>query len=62
MHVLLLLVVLLPFYSHYTGQPVLTITPTKDWRILLVQSFTDYVPFLTATSAFRIGRRHESSQ
>jgi len=30
MHILLLLVVLLPFYSHYTGQPVLTITPIKE--------------------------------
>jgi len=29
-----------PFYSHYTGKPVLASTPVKKWRILVEQSFT----------------------
>jgi len=35
--------------------------PVKNWRILLVQSFTACMPLLTATSTFRLGRRHWSS-
>jgi len=31
-------------------------TPVKNWSILLKQSFTAYMPLLTATSAFRFGR------
>ena len=33
------ILLLLPFYSHYTGQPALAALPVKNWRILLVQSF-----------------------
>jgi len=44
------------FYSHYTGQPAL---PVKNWRILLVWF---YMPLLTTTSAFGLGRRRWSSQ
>jgi len=33
----------------------------KNWRILLVQSFTACIPLLTATSAFRLGRRRWNS-
>jgi len=32
--------------------------PVKNWRILLVQSFTACMPLLTATNAFGLGRRH----
>jgi len=32
--------------------------PVKNWRILLVRSFTDHMPLLTATSAFGFGKRH----
>ena len=35
--------------------------PVKNWRILLVQSFTARMPLLTATSAFGLGRRRWSS-
>jgi len=35
--------------------------PVKNWRILLVQSFTACMPLLTATSAFVLGRRCFSS-
>ena len=35
--------------------------PVKNWRILLVQSFTVHMPLLMATSAFRLGRRRWSS-
>jgi len=35
--------------------------PVKNWRILLVQSFTARIPLLTTTSASRLGRRHWSS-
>ena len=34
--------------------------PVKNWRILLVQSFTAHMPLLTATSAFGLGRRRWS--
>jgi len=30
----------------------------KNWRILLVQSFTARMPLFTATSIFGLGRRH----
>jgi len=33
----------------------------KNWRILLVQSFTARMPLLTGTSAFGLGRRRWSS-
>ena len=46
-----------PQYDHYTGQPTLAGPPVKNWRILLVQSFTACMPLLIATSAFGIGRR-----
>jgi len=36
--------------NHTTTPP-----PVKNWRILLVQSFTARMPSLTATSAFRLG-------
>ena len=36
--------------------------PVKNWRILLVQSFTARMSLLTATSAFGLGRRRCSSQ
>jgi len=51
------------FYGHYTGQPGLAkpAAPFKNWRILLVQSFTARMPLLTATSTFRLRRRHWSS-
>jgi len=55
-----LVLLLLPFYGHYTGQPALDGTPVKNWRILLVQSFTSRKPLLTATSAFELGRRCQS--
>ena len=32
--------------------------PVKNWRILLVRSFTAHMPLLTATSAFGFGKRH----
>ena len=35
-----------PFYGHYTGRPVLAATLVKNWRILLVQSFTACKPLL----------------
>ena len=35
--------------------------PVKNWRILLVQSFTASMPLLTATSTFGLGRRRWSS-
>jgi len=31
--------------------------PVKNWRILLVKSFTARTPLLTATSAFGLGRK-----
>jgi len=31
--------------------------PVKKWKILLEQSFAVHMPLLTATSAFRLGRR-----
>jgi len=31
--------------------------PVKNWRILLVQSFTAHMSLLMATSAFGLGRR-----
>ena len=34
----------LPFYGHYTGQPALASTPVKNWRILLELSFTARMP------------------
>jgi len=46
---------LIPFYSHYTGQPAGT--PVNNWRILLEQSFTACMPLLMATSTFALGRR-----
>ena len=51
-----------PFYGHYARQPALTGTPVKNWRILLVQSFTARMPLLAATGAFGLGRRRWSSQ
>ena len=48
-----------PLYSHYTHQPA---PPVKNWRILLVQSFTVRRPLLMATSTFGLRRRHWSSQ
>jgi len=33
----------------------------KNWRILLVQSFTARMPLLAATSLFRLGRTLHSS-
>ena len=39
-----------------TSKPALAST-SKNWRILLVQSFTTCMPLLMATSAFRLGRR-----
>jgi len=35
--------------------------PVKNWRILLVQSFTAHVPLLTATSALALVRKRWSS-
>ena len=32
--------------------------PVKNWKILLVQSVTDRMPLLAATSAFALCRRH----
>jgi len=49
------LLLLLPFYSHYTGQPLLT------GMILLEQSFTAWMSLLTAISAFGLGRKCQSS-
>ena len=43
-------------YGHYTGQPVLTGTQVKNWKILWKQSFTAQVPLLTATSTFGLKR------
>jgi len=44
------------FCNRYTGQRALTCQrqnpPVKNWRILLVQSFTARMPLLTAASAF----------
>jgi len=34
------ILLLLPFYGHYTGQPALAALPVKNWRILLVQFFS----------------------
>jgi len=48
---------LLPFDSHYTGQPVLAGTPVNVWRILLERSFTARMPLLMASSKFELGRR-----
>ena len=45
------------FYGHYSGQPVLAGTSVKNWRILLVQSFTASMPLLAAYSTFGLGRR-----
>jgi len=39
---------------YYTGRPALAGTA---WRILLQQSFTARMPFVTACSAFGWGRR-----
>jgi len=52
----LLLLLLLPFYGHYTGQPVLAGISLKNWRILLEQRFTAYIPVLMASSRFVLGR------
>jgi len=38
-----------------TGQPALAGTLSKNWRILLVQSFTAHMPLLTAACAFNQG-------
>jgi len=38
-----------------TGQPALAGTLSKNWRILLVQSFTARMPLLTAACAFNQG-------
>jgi len=38
---------------HHSNTRVISV---KNWRILLVQSFTARMPLLTATSAFRLGR------
>jgi len=35
--------------------------PAKNWRILLVRSFTAHMPLLMATSAFGLERRRWSS-
>ena len=51
--------VLWPFI--YTGHPALAGTAPKNWRISFVQSFTARMPWLTATTAFRLGRRCCSS-
>jgi len=49
-------------YENHTGQPALATAPSvKNWRILLVQSFTGRMPLLMATSAFGLGRRRWSS-
>jgi len=45
-----------PFYGHYTGQLVLDGTSSSELEDFLVQSFTDRMPVLTATSAFGLGR------
>jgi len=51
-----------PFYDHYTALYCVSRSPpVKNWRILLVQSFTVRMPLLTATSAFGLGRRRWSS-
>jgi len=50
--------VLPPSYGRYTGQPAFAGTPVKNWRILLKQSLTAHIPLLTATSIFRLRRRH----
>jgi len=34
-----------------------TAPPVKNWKILLVQSFTARMPLLMTTSALRLGRR-----
>jgi len=57
-----------PFYGHYKGKckkvkgvqqlaspPTTLSAPVKNWRILLVQSFTARMPLPTATSAFSLG-------
>jgi len=31
-------------------------TPVKNWKILLAQCFPTQMPFVMATSAFRLGR------
>jgi len=36
--------------------------PVKNWRILLVQSFTVHMPLLMAISVFRLGRYWSSPQ
>ena len=42
------------FYGLCTGQPALPAPPVKNWRILLMQSFTTHMLLLAATSAFRL--------
>jgi len=51
--------VLWPFYR---STCVTRAPPVKNWRILLVQSFTAHMPLLMATSTFVLGRRCWSSQ
>ena len=55
--VLLACLLLVPFYGDYAGQTVLAGPAAKNWRILLQQSFTVYMPLLKAASAFGLGRR-----
>ena len=59
-------------YFNFTYQPTTRFTaiiqvnlnllapPVKNWRILLVQSFTARMPLLMATSTLRLGRRRWS--
>jgi len=47
-------------YRVYRCYPVL-VSPVKNWRILLEQSFTAYLPFLRTACAYGLGKRCWSS-
>jgi len=55
------------YYYHYRFTSIIQVNlcqpapPVKNWRILLEQSYTAYMPLLMATSAFRLRRRRWSS-
>jgi len=46
-----------PYHSHYTVQPLLATLPVRNYRILLVQSFTACTPLLMAASIFGLGEK-----
>jgi len=50
-----------PVYGHYTGQPELAGTSSKELEDYVGQSFTARMPLLMATSTFGLGRRRWSS-